>query len=151
MEQSCSKSEDEERSPATVLQCCLCVCAVSSHFSCMCACVYLRMFLFDWPTVLGRTRPNVGGCFSPSPLPRRCCHRPPSPFLFGSCGLPGLPPLLSIPRQDVGLLRDPGDAGGGGGLEKQGGYRVLPFSPSIDLWGLSPSLNICLSPCTVGD
>lgn len=54
-------------------------------------------------------------------------------------------------KRDVGLPRDADDGGGGRNLEEQGGYHVLSFSPTTDLWGLSPSLNICLSPCTVGD
>lgn len=79
-------------------------------------------------------------------LPRWCCLRPPPFFLWFLW-----PPKASSGRQDEGLLRDLDDADGGEGLEDQGGYHVHPLSPTTDLWGLCPSLNICLSPCTVGD
>lgn len=79
-------------------------------------------------------------------LPHWCCLRPLPFFLWFLW-----PPKASSGHQDDGLLRDFDDADGGEGLEEQGGYHVLPLSPTTDLWGLSPSLNICLSPCMVGD
>lgn len=61
------------------------------------------------------------------------------------------PPRASSSHQDEGLLRDSDAGGGGEAVEELGGYHVLPLSPTTDLWRLRPSLNICLSPCTVGD
>lgn len=80
--------------------------------------------------------------FSPCHRLYWCCHRPPFLFLFWFLW----PPKASSCRQDVGLLRDLDRHGGGGGLEEKGEYRVLSFSLTTDLWGLSPSVNICLSP-----
>lgn len=117
------------------VQCCVCV--VSFHYSCVhvCFCV-----CFCLTGRLCASRPNVGGCFSPSPLPRRCCHRPPSPFLSGSCGLPGLPPSPQPqpprpPRSRRRTAEGPGPGRWGRRSGEVGWVSCSPFLPFYRFMG----------------
>lgn len=135
---------------------CMCVCALVVHAS---VCLFERLGVRvsnEHVQAHGLAFFLLLFFFSPSAYSFANLHAAPSssslvlPQTSSSLPLRFLwPPRASSRRQDTGLLRDWEDGGGGGGV----GWVScsLSLSPTTDLWGLSPSLNICLSPCTVGD
>lgn len=106
-----------------------CVCARRAPIFLVCAC-FRACFCLTGRLCASRT--NVGGCFSPSPLPRRCCHRPPSPFLSGSCGLPGLP---LPPSSRCRTAEGPGPRRWGRRSGEVGRVSCSPFLPFYRFMG----------------